>query len=33
MPIKKFKPVTAGTRFRSISDFAEVTRMGRRRSR
>jgi large subunit ribosomal protein L2 len=26
MPIKKFKPVTAGTRFRAISAFEEVTR-------
>ncbi|HEU0079217.1 MAG TPA: 50S ribosomal protein L2 [Longimicrobiaceae bacterium] len=29
MPTKQFKPVTAGTRFRSISDFAEVTHKGR----
>ena len=29
MPTKQFKPVTAGTRFRSISDFAEVTYSGR----
>jgi large subunit ribosomal protein L2 len=29
MPTKQFKPVTAGTRFRSISDFAEVTHTGR----
>ncbi|HEX8362654.1 MAG TPA: 50S ribosomal protein L2 [Longimicrobium sp.] len=29
MPTKQFKPVTAGTRFRSISDFAEVTYQGR----
>jgi large subunit ribosomal protein L2 len=26
MGIRQFKPVTAGTRFRSISDFAEITR-------
>lgn len=26
MPIKKFKPVTAGTRFRAISAFDEITR-------
>jgi large subunit ribosomal protein L2 len=29
MPTKQFKPVTAGTRFRSISDFGEVTHTGR----
>jgi large subunit ribosomal protein L2 len=29
MPIKQFRPMTAGTRFRSISDFAEVTHDGR----
>jgi large subunit ribosomal protein L2 len=29
MPTKQFKPVTAGTRFRQISDFAEVTHQGR----
>jgi large subunit ribosomal protein L2 len=29
MPVKQFKPMTAGTRFRSISDFAEVTHEGR----
>jgi large subunit ribosomal protein L2 len=29
MPTKQFKPMTAGTRFRSISDFAEVTHEGR----
>ena len=29
MPTKQFKPVTAGTRFRSTSDFAEVTHKGR----
>src|SRR5215210_4540323 len=26
MGIRQFKPVTKGTRFRSISDFAEITR-------
>ncbi len=26
MSIRQFKPVTAGTRFRSVSDFAEITR-------
>jgi large subunit ribosomal protein L2 len=29
MPTKQFKPVTAGTRFRQISDFAEITHTGR----
>jgi large subunit ribosomal protein L2 len=29
MPTKQFKPVTAGTRFRQISDFSEVTHKGR----
>ncbi len=29
MPTKQFKPVTPGTRFRSTSDFAEVTHKGR----
>lgn len=29
MPTKQFKPVTAGTRFRQISDFGEVTHKGR----
>lgn len=29
MPTKQFRPITAGTRFRSISDFAEVTHDGR----
>ncbi|MBI4544946.1 MAG: 50S ribosomal protein L2 [Gemmatimonadetes bacterium] len=32
MPIKKFKPVTPGTRFRSVSAFEEVTREGPERS-
>jgi large subunit ribosomal protein L2 len=32
MPIKKFKPVTAGTRFRAVSTFDEVTRTGPERS-
>src|SRR5215213_6781403 len=26
MPIRQFKPVSAGTRFRSVSDFSEITR-------
>src|SRR5215211_2206916 len=26
MPIRQFKPVSAGTRFRSVSGFAEITR-------
>ena len=26
MPIRQFKPVTKGTRFRSVSDFSEITR-------
>ena len=26
MGIRQFKPVTPGTRFRSVSDFAEITR-------
>jgi large subunit ribosomal protein L2 len=26
MPIRQFKPVSAATRFRSVSDFAEITR-------
>ena len=26
MPIRQFKPVSAGTRFRSVSDFTEITR-------
>jgi len=29
MPTKQFRPMTAGTRFRSVSDFAEVTHEGR----
>ncbi len=32
MPIKKFKPVTAGTRFRAISAFEEITRTEPERS-
>jgi large subunit ribosomal protein L2 len=32
MAIKKFKPVTAGTRFRSIVDGSEITRKGPERS-
>src|SRR5213075_1161843 len=26
MPIRQFKPVTASSRFRSVSDFSEITR-------
>jgi len=26
MGIRQFKPVTPGTRFRSVSDFAEITK-------
>jgi large subunit ribosomal protein L2 len=25
MPIRQFKPVTKGTRFRSVSDFSDIT--------
>jgi large subunit ribosomal protein L2 len=32
MPTKKFKPVTAGTRFRSVSAFDEITRTGAEKS-
>ncbi len=32
MPTKKFKPVTPGTRFRSVNDFDEITRKGPERS-
>jgi large subunit ribosomal protein L2 len=32
MATKQFKPMTAGTRFRAISDFAEVTRKGPEKS-
>jgi large subunit ribosomal protein L2 len=32
MPIKKFKPVTAGTRFRAVSAFDEITRSEPERS-
>ncbi len=32
MPIRKFKPVTSASRFRSVSDFAEVTRSEPERS-
>jgi large subunit ribosomal protein L2 len=28
MPIKQFKPMTAGTRFRATNDFSEITRTG-----
>ncbi len=32
MPIKQFKPMTAGTRFRATNDFSEVTRKGPEKS-
>ena len=32
MGVRQFRPVTAGTRFRSVSDFAEVTAKGPERS-
>ena len=32
MPIRQFKPVTAGTRGRSVSDFSEITRATPERS-
>jgi large subunit ribosomal protein L2 len=32
MPTKKFKPVTSGTRFRSVSAFDEITRTGAEKS-
>ncbi|MEX2569887.1 MAG: 50S ribosomal protein L2 [Gemmatimonadota bacterium] len=32
MPIKQFKPMTPGTRFRATSEFAEVTRQGPEKS-
>lgn len=32
MPVKQFKPMTAGTRFRATSDFSEVTRKGPEKS-
>lgn len=32
MPIKKFKPVTPGSRFRAVSSFDEVTRKGPEKS-
>jgi large subunit ribosomal protein L2 len=32
MPIKQFRPITAGTRFRATSDFSEVTRKGPEKS-
>lgn len=32
MPLKKFKPVTAGTRFRSVVEHTEVTRRGPEKS-
>jgi large subunit ribosomal protein L2 len=32
MPIKQFKPITAGTRFRAVSEFSEITRKGPEKS-
>ncbi|HEX6924072.1 MAG TPA: 50S ribosomal protein L2 [Longimicrobiaceae bacterium] len=32
MPVKQFKPVTAGTRFRATNDFSEITRKGPEKS-
>jgi len=32
MPLKRFKPVTSGSRFRTITDSSEITRMGSERS-
>ena len=32
MPVKQFKPMTAGTRFRATNDFSEVTRKGPEKS-
>ena len=32
MPTRQFKPVTAGTRFRSVPDFADITRHGPEKS-
>jgi large subunit ribosomal protein L2 len=32
MPIKQFKPMTAGTRFRATNDFSEITRKGPEKS-
>ena len=32
MPIKQFKPMTAGTRFRATNEFSEVTRKGPEKS-
>ena len=32
MPIKKFKPVTAGTRFRAVTEFEEITKHGPEKS-
>jgi large subunit ribosomal protein L2 len=32
MPTRQFKPVTAGTRFRSVPDFSEITREGPEKS-
>jgi len=32
MPTRQFRPVTSGTRFRSVPDFSEITRTGPERS-
>ncbi|HEX6314695.1 MAG TPA: 50S ribosomal protein L2, partial [Gemmatimonadaceae bacterium] len=32
MPVKQFKPMTAGTRFRATNDFSEITRKGPEKS-
>lgn len=32
MPIKKFKPVTPGSRYRAVSTFSEITRRGPEKS-
>jgi large subunit ribosomal protein L2 len=32
MPIKQFKPISAGTRFRAVSEFADITRKGPEKS-
>ena len=33
MPIRQFKPVTSGSRFRSVADFSEITRSTPEKSR
>ena len=32
MPVKQFRPMTAGTRFRAVSDHTEITRVGPEKS-